>query len=185
MHYILLQFLYSKQNTGVIILFFLCITLLSSRLYCRYRNYTDSAGTYHTGSRTIPPVGTFTRPRRIFLFVFYYSAVLLKLQVKLFRSIISHKHPLCLTFKNLRLSVTCRLPVFRKFLITDTFESKSLTSHFIDLCDRNKCVRIDAVDHFFCGIQFPVRNDAHNTFLFFMTITVFNIDHRCSKIELG
>ena len=168
---------------------FLCITLLSSRLYCRYRNYTDSAGTYHTGSRTIPPVGTFTRPRRIFLFVLYYSAVLLKLQVKLCRSLISHKHPLCLTFKitfkNLRRFVTCRLPVFRKFLIADTFESKSLTSHFIDLCDRNKCVRIDAVDHFFCGIQFPVRNDAHNTFLFFMTITIFNIDHRCSKIELG
>ena len=54
-----------------------CIVLLSSRLYCRFWNFTKSA-VYTTscsaahlcahGSRTIPPVGTFTRPRRLYSF---------------------------------------------------------------------------------------------------------------------
>ena len=60
---------------------FLCITLLSSRLYCRYRNYTDSAGTCHTGSRTIPPVGTCTLPRRSYsIYSIHYKSIVLYFQ---------------------------------------------------------------------------------------------------------
>ena len=46
--------------------------LLSSRLYCRFRNPTGS--TAKGSSRTIPPVGTFTPPRRTFL-IFTFSII--------------------------------------------------------------------------------------------------------------
>ena len=46
--------------------------LLSSRLYCRHRNFTDST---LLRSRAVPPVWNFTKPRRhiIYLFLLYYS----------------------------------------------------------------------------------------------------------------
>lgn len=63
--------------------------LLSSRLYCRYRNSHSvmPSQTSHQfsriicGSRTIPPVGTCTLPRRLNSFYsYYYSALLIKMQ---------------------------------------------------------------------------------------------------------
>ena len=58
--------------------------LLSSRLYCRYRNHTGSAATRTLspdGSRTLPPVGNLTLPRRISLiYVTYYRTSLLIIQ---------------------------------------------------------------------------------------------------------
>ena len=58
--------------------------LLPSRLYCRYRNHTGSAAMRMyspDGSRTLPPVGNYTLPRRIFLiYVTYYRTSLLIIQ---------------------------------------------------------------------------------------------------------
>ena len=60
--------------------------LLSSRLYCRFWNYTRSAVIKNYGrSRTIPPVGNHTPPRRTYEFdVGNYSTYEMKNQVFLF-----------------------------------------------------------------------------------------------------
>lgn len=62
--------LLTKQSAG-----FRRRFLLSSRLYCWFWNFTKSAvtGKSHNGSRTVPPVGNFTLPRRISIFNLYYA----------------------------------------------------------------------------------------------------------------
>lgn len=40
------------------------LTLLLSRLYCRFWNFTKSCNLFHC-SRTLPPIGNFTLPRRL------------------------------------------------------------------------------------------------------------------------
>ena len=50
--------------------------LLSSRLYCRFWNYTRSAVIKNYGrSRTIPPVGNYTPPRRTYRCLNYSTSL--------------------------------------------------------------------------------------------------------------
>ena len=55
--------------------------LFSSRLYCRYRNCTDS---YQKGSRTLPPVRNFTYPQRLIYFVYELIVTLLLINALLY-----------------------------------------------------------------------------------------------------
>ena len=91
-----------SPSGGYVLLLTALEFLLSSRLYCRYRNSHSvmPSQTSHQfsriicGSRTIPPVGTCTLPRRLNSFYsYYYSALLLKMQpLLLIFNIILHRN---------------------------------------------------------------------------------------------
>ena len=60
--------------------------LLTSRLYCRYRNFTDS--TICMGRGLSPPVGNCTLPRRILIyFLLHYITVFCIIQVFFYKII--------------------------------------------------------------------------------------------------
>ena len=72
--------------------------LLSSRLYCRYRNSfclrKSPIPPHRCGSRTIPPVGTCTLPRRSYsIYSIHYKSIVLYFQGLCFLfNLYFHKH---------------------------------------------------------------------------------------------
>ena len=66
--------------------------------------------------------------------------------------------------------------IISKFIVFYSFPGKSLSIHFIDLCDRQKCIRIGSTYHFFQSEKLMTWYHTHHPLLVLTGASGLNLE---------